>query len=230
MADSYASEATRAHPGPAPIIAKDQFDDLEHQHTSGNLGMWLFLATEVMFFGGLFTAYTIYRLFYLPGFEAGSHLLEPKWGATNTAVLITSSLAMALAIRAAQLGQRKLQAIWLIITMLLGATFLSIKFVLEWTSDYHRHLVPGFGFHYPGPLASSVELFFCFYFFMTGLHALHMIVGMGILGVLTVMTLRGKFTPEYYFPMEITGLYWHFVDIVWIFLFPLLYLIGGRYQ
>jgi cytochrome c oxidase subunit 3 len=226
MANPYASEAT----GARPVTTQEQFDDLEHQHTSGNLGMWLFLATEVMFFGALFAAYTIYRLFYLPGFEAGSHLLEPKWGATNTAVLIASSLAMALAVRASQLGQRAVQVAWLLVTMVLGATFLGIKFVMEWTADYHRHLVPGFGFHYPGPLASSVELFFCFYFFMTGLHALHMIIGLGILGVLIVMTLRGKFTPEYYFPMEVTGLYWHFVDIVWIFLFPLLYLIGGRYR
>ena len=229
MASPHAP-AAKANSAVPPVELQDQFDDLDHQRASGNFGMWLFLATEVMFFGGLFTAYTIYRLLYLPGFEAGSHLLEPKWGATNTAVMIASSLAMALAIRSAQLGQRAIQVVWLMITILLGATFLTIKFAMEWTADYHRHLVPGFGFHYPGPLASSVELFFCFYFFMTGLHALHMMIGIGILAVLTVMTLRGKFTPEYYFPMEISGLYWHFVDIVWIFLFPLLYLIGGRYR
>src|ERR1700722_5819222 len=144
MANPYASEAT----GARPVTTQEQFDDLEHQHTSGNLGMGLFLATEVMFFGALFAPYTIYRLLYLPGFEAGSHLLEPKWGATTTAVLTASSLAMALAVPASQLGQRAVQVAWLLVTMVLGATFLGIKFVMEWTADYHRHLVPGFGFHY----------------------------------------------------------------------------------
>ena len=223
------TDLAAAPPRATVATLKPQFDDREQQNSAGNLGMWVFLATEVMFFGGLFTGYTVYRALYLPGFEIGSRLLDVRWGATNTAVLIASSLAMALAIRAAQLGRRKMQVTYLIVTMLLGTTFLGIKFLLEWASEYHRHLMPGFGFQYPGPHASSVEMFFCFYFFMTGVHALHMIIGMGILSVLAVMSLRGKFTPEYYAPIEAIGLYWHFVDIVWIFLFPLLYLIGGRY-
>jgi cytochrome c oxidase subunit III len=208
---------------------RHHFDDMEQQHDAGSFGMWVFLATEVLFFGGMFASYIYYRLQYLPAFEAGSHLLEVKYGATNTAVLIASSLTMALAIRSAQIGRRKAQVFFLLLTMLLGAAFLGIKFTLEWAHDYHAHLMPGFGFHYPGQLGPGIEMFFCFYFFMTGLHALHMIVGIGILSVLTIMAIRGRFRPDYYTPLEIAGLYWHFVDIIWIFLFPLLYLIGGRY-
>ncbi len=212
-----------------PAALAEQFDDMEQQQQAASLGMWVFLVTEVMFFGGLFASYVIYRGLYLPGFEAGSRLLEVKWGGINTVVLITSSLTMALAVRAAQMGSRKLQIALLISTMVLGATFLGIKFVLEWRHDYYQHLVPGLGFRYAGPYSSNVELFFCFYFFMTGLHALHMIIGIGVLTVLTVLSARGRFTPEYFSPIETCGLYWHFVDVVWVFLFPLLYLIGGRY-
>jgi cytochrome c oxidase subunit III len=210
-----------------------QFEDAEQQREAGSLGMWVFLVTEIMFFGGLFAGYAIYRALYLPAFEQGSRLLNVDFGVTNTAVLIGSSLTMALAIRAAQTGKRKGTIIFLLLlTMLLGAAFLGIKFIFEWRHDYIEHLVPGFGFQVQpgwGPMASKVEMFFCFYFFMTGLHALHMFIGIGILTVLTIMTARGRFSPEYYAPLEISGLYWHFVDIVWIFLFPLLYLIGGRY-
>ena len=122
---------------------------------------------------------------------------------------------------------------YLFLTMMLGAVFLFIKFNFEWRADYAEALVPGFGFHHPAGLGRAgphVQLFFCFYFFMTGLHALHMIIGFGILTTLTVMAYRGRFNAEYYAPLEVSGLYWHFVDIVWIFLFPLLYLIGGRYR
>jgi cytochrome c oxidase subunit 3 len=203
---------------------------MTQQREAGSLGMWVFLVTEIMFFGGMFAGYTVYRSLHLPAFEQGSRLLDVRFGAINTAVLIGSSLTMALAIRAAQTGKRKAQIITLLIlTMLLGATFLGIKFVFEWHHDYVEHLAPGFGFLYGGPHAAGVQMFFCFYFFMTGLHALHMVVGIGVLTVLTIMTARGRFSSEYYAPLEISGLYWHFVDIVWIFLFPLLYLIGGRY-
>jgi cytochrome c oxidase subunit III len=209
---------------------RHQFADMGQQFESGKLGMWVFLVTEVLFFGGLFMSYILYRTLYLPGFEAGSRLLEVRFGATNTAVLICSSLTMVLAIRSAQTGSRKGQIGWLIATMILGAMFLFLKFTFEWAHDFHEHLVPGFGFHYPGANAGAVQMFFCFYFFMTGLHALHMIVGIGILSVLVGMAAKNKFGPDYYTPLEISGLYWHFVDIVWIFLFPLLYLIGGRYM
>lgn len=217
--------ATNDHPG----ILEPHFESLEAQHDARKMGMWVFLATEVMFFGGLLTAYTLYRGLYFSGFAQGSHLLEVKWGALNTGVLILSSLTMALAVRSAQVGKSKLVTIgFLGITMLLGAMFLAIKFVLEWHHDYVEHLVPGISFGYAGPHAAHVQLFFCFYFFLTGLHALHLIIGIGILLVLSVMAWRGRFSSQYYSSLEVAGLYWHFVDIIWIFLFPLLYLIGGR--
>ncbi len=210
-----------------------QFEEIQQQRDAGRLGMWLFLATEILFFGGMFTAYTIYRQLHLDAFIKGSHLLEVQFGATNTAVLICSSLTMALAIRSAQTAKSRGTIIfWLILTMILGATFLGLKFRFEWYHDYIEHIVPAFGFQYRpewGASAPGVQLFMCFYFFMTGMHALHMIVGLGILTVLVIMTARNRFSSQYYAPLEISGLYWHFVDIVWIFLFPLLYLIGGRY-
>ena len=221
-----------AHGAHPPGFAH-QFEDMQQQREAGNLGMWVFLVTEILFFGGMFTAYIVYRLLHYESFVTGSHLLEVKFGATNTYVLICSSLTMALAIRSAQTGKRKGQIIfWLILTMIFGALFLGLKFTFEWRHDYIEHIVPGFGFQYRpewGSLGPEVQMFMCFYFFMTGLHALHMIVGLGILTVLVIMTARNKFSPEYYAPLEISGLYWHFVDIVWIFLFALLYLIGGRY-
>jgi cytochrome c oxidase subunit III len=219
--------------GVHPPGFKHQFEDMDQQREADSLGMWVFLVTEIMFFGGLFATYIVYRALYLPAFETGSRLLNVKFGAANTAVLIGSSLTMALAIHAAQAGKKKSeQVMYLILTMILGAIFLFLKFNYEWRADYAEHLIPGFGFIIRpewGAAAPHVPLFFCFYFFMTGLHALHMIIGFGILGTLTVMAQRGRFSPEYHAPLEVSGLYWHFVDIVWIFLFPLLYLIGGRF-
>ena len=206
-----------------------QFEDLEQQHEAASFGMWIFLATEVMFFGGLFLGYTIYRNLYLPGFEAGSHMLNVTIGAINTAVLIGSSLTMALAVRAAQMGKRNALVTFLIMTILLGLAFILIKLTLEWRHDYLEGLAPGLNFTFAGPNAKSVELFFFFYFAMTGVHALHMVVGVGILTFLLVQAWRGQYGPDRFNPVEGAGLYWHFVDIVWIFLFPLLYLIGGRY-
>jgi cytochrome c oxidase subunit 3 len=208
-----------------------QFETIQQQREAGSLGMWVFLMTEILFFGGMFTAYTVYRALHYASFEAGSHLLLVQFGATNTAVLIFSSLTMALSIRSAQTGQRKGTTImWLVFTWILGAAFIAIKLYFEWYHDWQEGLVPGLQW-VPGPEHTpGVEQFFCFYFFMTGLHALHMVVGLGILTVLIIMTARNKFSAAYYAPLEISGLYWHFVDIVWIFLFPLLYLIGGRYQ
>ena len=210
-----------------------QFEDMEQQREAGSLGMWVFLVTEIMFFGGLFACYAVYRALHLQAFEFGSRLLDVRFGAVNTVVLIASSLTMALAILSAQTGRRKSVVMsYLVLTMILGAAFLAIKFTFEWHHDFVEHLVPGFGFQIRpewGNDGNQVPMFFCFYFFMTGLHALHMIIGIGILTVLTLMASRDRFNEEYYAPLEVTGLYWHFVDIVWIFLFPLLYLIGGHY-
>jgi cytochrome c oxidase subunit 3 len=207
-----------------------QFEDIEQQRDAGRLGMWTFLVTEILFFGGMFTSYIIYRLLHLESFITGSHQLKVQFGATNTAVLIFSSLTMALAIRSAQTGKKKGTIItWLILTMILGAMFIAIKLRFEWFKDWQEGLIPGVHWFYNGPHAPGVKMFMVFYFCMTGLHAVHMVVGLGILTVLVIMTARNKFSSEYYSPLEISGLYWHFVDIVWIFLFPLLYLIGGRY-
>lgn len=222
MSESVVTQAGR------PIL-EAHFADLPAQGEARKLGMWIFLTTEILFFGGLFATYTIYRELYLPGFIQGSHFLELKWGAINTAVLIVSSLTMALAIRSTQVGKHKSATIGLLsITAILGVVFLCIKFILEWRTDYLHHMVPGINFDYAGPHASHVQLFFLFYFFMTGLHALHVMIGIGIMLALIYLTWRGRFSPRYYSPLEVAGLYWHFVDIVWIFLFPLLYLIGGR--
>jgi cytochrome c oxidase subunit 3 len=207
----------------------EQFDDLEQQHESSSFGMWVFLATEVMFFGGLFTAYILYRNFYLSAFETGSRLLNVKIGAANTAVLLCSSLTMALGVRAAQLGKKKLLITFLVLTLLLGLTFIGVKLGLEWRHDYLEGFAPGVNWTFHGTDSRHLELFFCFYFFLTGIHALHMVIGAGILTVLIIMAGRGRFSPQRYNPVEVSGLYWHFVDIVWIFLYPLLYLIGGRY-
>ncbi len=205
-----------------------QFDDLEQQHEAATLGMWVFLVTEVMFFGGLFAGYTAYRNLYPEAFAAGSHHLDTLLGAINTAVLISSSLTMAMAVHAAQLGKRRQLVGFLSSTIALGSVFLGIK-ALEYSEKYYHHLIPGLNFSFPGTLAQQAQLFYCFYLAMTGMHALHMVVGLGILSVLLVKSWKGRFTPEYNSPVELTGLYWHFVDIVWIYLFPLLYLVD-RYH
>jgi cytochrome c oxidase subunit 3 len=202
-----------------------QFDSLDQQIEASTLGMWVFLVTEVLFFGGLFVTYTVYRARYPAAFAVASRELDVLLGGVNTAVLITSSLTMALAVRAAQLGQRRALMTMLVLTMLLGATFLGIKGV-EYYRKFVEHHVPGPAFHFEGEHAREAQIFFSLYFVMTGLHALHMVIGIGVLLVMLVWSWRGIVTAEYYSPIEISGLYWHFVDIVWIFLFPLLYLIG----
>ncbi|HEX5411599.1 MAG TPA: cytochrome c oxidase subunit 3 family protein [Terriglobia bacterium] len=210
-------------------VVYEQFDDRTQQHEASSLGMWIFLATEIMFFGGVFTGYTVYRGLFPTGFSEGSHLLNARIGALNTAVLIGSSLTMALAVHAAQTGKRKLLMAFIVSTMVLGGVFLYIKFFLEWMHEYHEGLAPGLHFTYAGPQAGHVAMFFVFYFILTGIHATHMIVGEGIMVVLLVTAWRGGYSAERYNPIEMFGLYWHFVDIVWIFLFPLLYLYGAHF-
>jgi cytochrome c oxidase subunit 3 len=203
-----------------------QFESVEQQHETSTLGMWAFLVTEVLFFGGLFAAYTVYRMTYPEAFSEASHHLNYKLGAFNTAVLIGSSMTMALAVRAAQLGNRRNQVMFLLATIALGSVFLGVK-VVEYHDKFVHHLVPGPHFHFEGPHGREAQIFYSLYFAMTGMHAVHMIIGIVMLGILTVMAARGRFSPEYHTPVELGGLYWHFVDIVWIYLFPLLYLIRG---
>jgi len=225
--------------GHAQALVAEQFDDVEQQRGATSLGMWVFLATEILFFGGLFCAYTLYRGLYPEAFAAGSHLLKVKFGASYTVMLLCSSLTMALGVRASQLRMRKALLIFLTLTVLLGAAFVFIKLRYEWYGDYLEHLVPGIDFapegenlavvHRFGAALPHVSLFMFLYFAMTGVHALHMVVGVGLLTTLLILGWRRHFISGHYEPVELSGLYWHFVDIVWIFLFPLLYLIGGRY-
>jgi cytochrome c oxidase subunit 3 len=207
------------------VALAHHFDDIEQQYEASGLGMWLFLLTEIMFFGGLFAGYTVYRSAYPVAFAEGSHHLDIVLGSINTAVLLGSSLTMALAVQAAQVGQRQALVGFLGLTILLGAVFLGIKGV-EYAHKFTEHLFPGSQFVYEGANAGQVQLFFSFYIGMTAMHALHMVIGLGLLTVLALRAWRGRFSSTYYTPVEIVGLYWHFVDIVWIFLFPLLYLLG----
>jgi cytochrome c oxidase subunit 3 len=199
------------------------FFDMAQQLEASILGMWVFLVTEVMFFGGLFMAYLLYRTMYPEAWRAGSHELNEVLGGVNTVVLICSSLTMALAVRAAQTGQRMGQIVNLILTIIFGTTFLVVKY-FEYAAKFEHHLVPGA--HFDPTRDPAQQLYFSLYFMMTGVHALHMVVGVVLMLIMLRMAWKGRFTPEYFAPVEISGLYWHFVDIVWIFLFPLLYLIG----
>lgn len=303
-----------------PPGLQHQFENMEQQQESASIGMWMFLVQEIMFFGGLFTVYLVFRSRYPMAFAAASNHLNAFWGGLNTLVLIVSSLTMALAVYYAQKGNRNMQVILIVLTMIFGATFLGVK-AIEYTDKYNDGLVPvtgwnkktadhksaGVGAHttsnpesekhqsldsapsaqtgvaenltsqahttseteYSNPTGEfqwhdsslavqaqkenilteaekvgyrtlsgeidankfrdKVQIFYWIYFVMTGLHALHMIVGLGIMTWLLWKAWRGTFTAEYYAPVEISGLYWHFVDIVWIFLFPLLYLLGRHF-
>ncbi len=294
-----------------PPGLQHQFEDMEQQQDSVTLGMWAFLVQEIMFFGGLFTAYLVFRSRYPMAFAAGSNHLDAFLGGLNTLVLIVSSLTMALTVYYAQKGNRNMQVILIVLTMMFGTTFLVVKY-FEYSDKYHHGLVPFNGLNqkikkhaggetekveksslvlpfetraeaseaksettaeavhenprgefqwhdakgekivheaqknnYLTPyertgyftngeydnakFTQKVRIFFYIYFVMTGLHGLHMIVGLGIMLWLLVMAWRGSYTAEYFSPVEISGLYWHFVDIVWIFLFPLLYLLGRHF-
>jgi cytochrome c oxidase subunit 3 len=255
------------HPASAHAALQHHFENMEQQREAGTLGMWIFLVTEIMFFGGMFMAYILYRTYNADAFAAASNRLNVTMGFINTIVLICSSLTMALAVYYSQVGKRKMIVLMLILTMILGSTFLVIK-AFEYRDKYEKNEIPGRLFpskpfkweeghggaaaptqepardatternpqavptgqeRRPDPVfAGRVEMFFFIYFAMTGLHALHMIIGIGMLIVLTIMAWRNRFSPEYHSPVELGGLYWHFVDIVWIFLFPLLYLLGAH--
>jgi cytochrome c oxidase subunit 3 len=232
-----------------------QFKTLEQQKDTASLGMWIFLVTEVMFFGGIMLAYTINRHTYFHAFAMGSNTISLPLGSINTVVLLASSFTMAMGVWSAQTGKRKLLPMFLTLTIILGFIFFGVKYV-EYAQKFHHHLVPGRNFdiaycvNNPSKcedisaedlekereeiaaakaadpdLNAHAQLYYSAYFGMTGLHALHMIIGAGLLFWLLAGSLRGLYTPEWNTPVDIVGLYWHFVDIVWIYLFPLLYLI-----
>lgn len=299
MSSHYSDKFVYHEPG-----LQHQFDDMRQQEESVAIGMWMFLVQEILFFGGLFTAYLVFRSKFPMAFAAGSNHLDAFWGGLNTIVLIVSSLTMALTVYYAQKGNRTLQIVMIVLTMTFGATFLGVK-VVEYTDKYNHGLVPvnglnkkvkraekvdhsafvlpfetkasasesGPGGHAEKPYVNprgefqwnygeelvtqaeqggylteaekigyfsngqidtdkfrdKVRIFFYIYFVMTGLHALHMIVGLGLMAWLLWTAWKGNYTAEYYMPVEMSGLYWHFVDIVWIFLFPLLYLLGRHF-
>jgi cytochrome c oxidase subunit 3 len=206
---------------------REQFDTEAQQKDASTLGMWLFLITEVMFFGGLFLVYTVYRHIYPAIFAVASSSLNVYIGAANTVVLLCSSFTMVLAVRGAQLGQRRTLVLFLVLTLILGGVFLGVK-AYEWNEKFTEHHIPGAAFHFEGMQPNEqahAQLFFSLYFAMTGLHALHMVVGAGMLIVLIRLAQKGRYSADYMTPVDLGGLYWHFVDIIWIFLFPLLYLI-----
>jgi cytochrome c oxidase subunit 3 len=234
-----ALETPDGHSPHGPL--QHQFSDLGQQQDAATFGMWVFIAQEVLFFGGMFAAYTVYRSEYSTAFEAGSHHLSWKIGFANTLVLIASSLTMAMAVHSAALGRTRRIVGFLLATVLLGGVFLGVKY-FEWgekigpclgDGSHAGCLVPGERFdasaiHAEGIEGRHAQIYFSLYFGMTGLHALHMIVGIPIVLTIAFLAARGRFTPTYHTPVEIVGLYWHFVDIIWIFLFPLFYLVGAH--
>jgi cytochrome c oxidase subunit III len=242
-----ATTAPEVHGHPA---LQHHFENMEQQREAGTLGMWVFLVTEIMFFGGMFLAYTLYRSLYPAAFASASNHLDITLGTVNTLVLILSSFTMAMAVYFTQTGKHRPQVLCLIVTLVLGLTFLGIK-AKEYSDKYYDHLIPGrlipgnpynpvvaeHGDKDPhklhlieGATVEKVQMFYWIYFAMTGMHALHMIIGAGLLTYLIIFSLKLRFGPEYHSPVEVIGLYWHFVDIVWIFLFPLLYLLGRHLE
>lgn len=253
MSDSTAiangAVGTEAHGHEHPVYQRHHFETIAQQNDATNFAMWLFLLTEVMFFGGLFTAYLIYRNWYYPAFVEASHQLQIGWGTANTAVLITSSFTMAMGVWCAEMRRKSALLLCLILTFILGMIFLGIK-TIEYHEKWEKYHVPGI--HYslqsflnpssdpevykeyhdkplPYDMARHTEMYFFLYFAMTGMHALHMIIGVVILLFMIARAKAGAYTNGHVTFVENFGLYWHFVDIIWIFLFPLLYLIS-RHQ
>jgi cytochrome c oxidase subunit 3 len=214
-----------------------QFENRAQQDESYVVGMWTFLVTEILFFGALFLVYALFRMKYPQVYSDAHEHLDWRLGALNTVVLLTSSLTMAMAVYEAQIGKRWRSIGYMLVTMFLAAAFLVIKLAFEWYPKWQHHLVPGPSFHYfsltpdgreiaPLVAPGKAELFFGLYFTLTGLHGIHVLIGILVMGVLCILLALNRPSVRYYMPIELAGLYWHFVDIVWIFLFPLFYLIG----
>ena len=218
--------AATAHEHESPFRAH-HFETAEQQFAAAKLGMWVFLVTEILFFGGLFVAYAVFRTLHPEVFVNSAALLDTKLGAINTVILLFSSLTMAWAVRCSQLGQQRGLVVCLSLTIAAAVVFLGIKGV-EYSHKFHEgHLwVSQYGDATDAGTFDRAGTFFSVYFAMTGLHAIHIIAGIGAIGWLLRRSIRGDFSPSYYTPVDVVGLYWHLVDLVWIFLFPLLYLVG----
>jgi cytochrome c oxidase subunit 3 len=209
-------------PEPQPAV---QFVDLRQQHDVAELGIWVFLATEVLFFGGLILAYCVYRIGDPDGFAQAARHTKIVIGTINTAVLLTSSFLVAWAVTVARLNAGRFAAMLLWGATALGLVFLALKGV-EYKLEYDEHLLPGLDFSVAGPHGRAVFLFFSFYLVATALHALHVAIGVVALGVIGLRASRHAYSALYHAPMTVAGLYWHFVDVVWVFLFALIYLPG----
>ena len=212
---------------------KHYFVHLDQQFDAAKMGMWLFLVTEILLFSGMFVAYAVYRSWHPEVFAHASELLDWRLGALNTVVLLASSLTVALAIHFVQKGEKEKVVVLLILTLLCAAVFMVVKY-FEYSGKFSHGVFPGAGYDPHGVVAGHdyaeydipfAPQFFSIYFVMTGIHGVHVLVGMGIFAWLVTRVIRGHFTPQWYTPVELTGLYWHLVDIIWIFLFPLLYLV-----
>jgi cytochrome c oxidase subunit 3 len=211
-------------PEPRPAF---QYADLAQEHDAATIGMWVFLATEVLFFGGLITAYAVYRHMYPVGFAAAAGHTKILLGTSNTAVLLTSGLTMALGVEAAERGDGRAATGWLALSAALGVGFLGIK-AYEYLGEIGEHLLPGAGFDFDPAYRNAAQLFYLLYFLLTGLHALHVALGVVAIAIVAAMAWRGSFSQQYATPVVLTGLYWGFVDVVWIFLYALIYLPGRR--
>jgi cytochrome c oxidase subunit 3 len=222
------TQTARAAEGPAlspQFHVAHHFDSAETQFEANKLGIWLFLVTEVLLFGGLFGAFAVFRAWYLPAFVEAHHHLDKVLGSVNTVALICSSLTMALAVRSSQQSKKALTAVFLSLTIALAFVFLTIKF-FEYSHKFEHGLLPGRFWHAEGFVHPEARIFYGLYFLMTGIHGLHVTIGIALITWVLVRNLKGQFSSRYYVPVEGVGLYWHLVDLVWIFLFPLLYLIG----
>ena len=226
------STETHAQSGEGAVALSPQFhvahhfDSAKTQFDSGRMGVWIFLVTEILFFGGMFCAFAVFRSWYFEAFKEAHHHLDKVMGGTNTVVLICSSLTMALGVRSAQQSKKGLTALMLALTLAFAATFLVIKY-FEYHHKFVDGLLPGAAFTAEGfKTGKDAGIFFACYFMMTGVHGVHVVVGMGLIGWILYRTLKGQFSSRYYAPVEGVGLYWHLVDLIWIYLFPLLYLVG----
>ncbi len=208
-----------------PAYLQHHFSHPDQQYESSKLGMWLFLLTEVLMFGGLFCAYAVFRAWHPEMFYHAHKMLDVTMGSINTVVLITSSLTIALAIYSIQNNRQKDTVRYLIFTLILAGVFLAVKY-FEYVHKIHLGQLPGKYYTYAGLGDNNPHLFFSMYFIMTGLHGIHVLGGMAVIGWVILRARRGEFSAEYYTPVELVGLFWHLVDLIWIFLFPLFYLIG----
>ncbi len=224
MSTAAPSANAHAHQGHSPFL-QHHFREMAQQFDAAKIGMWLFLVTEVLLFGGLFVGYGIMHARHPEAFMAAHHHLDKTLGALNTVVLLVSSFTMVLSVWAAQTSRKKLLILFLLLTLLCAGVFMVVKY-FEYSHKFHEGLLPGKYYSHKGDTVPGQFLFFSFYFMMTGLHGIHVLAGMVAIAWLVVRALKGHFSSEYYAPVEITGLYWHLVDLIWIYLFPLMYLIS----